>query len=82
MEKAAACEKVISAFCTANMYLPSTYSNGEQINVLLAALFLNEGHFLPIDEPTNHLDADARKKVCAYLKKRKDLFWCRMIVNF
>lgn len=46
-------------------------SNGEQTKVLLAALFLNEGHFLLIDEPTNHLDAHAREKVAAYLKKKK-----------
>ncbi len=46
-------------------------SNGEQTKVLLAALFLNEGHFLLIDEPTNHLDAGAREKVAAYLKKKK-----------
>ena len=37
-----------------------TLSNGEQTKVLLAALFLNEGHFLLIDEPTNHLDMKAR----------------------
>lgn len=48
-----------------------TLSNGEQTKVLLAALFLNEGHFLLIDEPTNHLDAAARKKVSSYLKKKK-----------
>lgn len=48
-----------------------TLSNGEQTKVLLAALFLNEGHFLLIDEPTNHLDSDARKKVSAYLRKKK-----------
>lgn len=48
-----------------------TLSNGEQTKVLLAALFLQEGHFLLIDEPTNHLDAGARKKVSAYLKKKK-----------
>lgn len=46
-------------------------SNGEQTKVLLAALFLNEGHFLLIDEPTNHLDTEARKMVSAYLKKKK-----------
>lgn len=34
-------------------------------------LFLNEGHFLLIDESTNHLDSDARKKVSAYLRKKK-----------
>ena len=48
-----------------------TLSNGEQTKVLLAALFLNEGHFLLIDEPTNHLDAKARKSVATYLKKKK-----------
>ncbi len=47
-----------------------TLSKGEQTKVLLAALFLNEGHFLLIDEPTNHLDTDARKKVAEYLKKK------------
>ena len=45
--------------------------NGEQTKVLLAALFLNEGHFLLIDEPTNHLDLKARGLVSAYLKKKK-----------
>ncbi len=48
-----------------------TLSNGEQTKVLLAALFLNEGHFLLIDEPTNHLDTAARKKVSEYLGKKK-----------
>lgn len=48
-----------------------TLSNGEQTKVLLAALFLNEGHFLLIDEPTNHLDASARKKVSEYLNGKK-----------
>lgn len=48
-----------------------TLSNGEQTKVLLAALFLNEGHFLLIDEPTNHLDAGARELVSSYLKKKK-----------
>lgn len=48
-----------------------TLSNGEQTKILLAGLFLNEGHFLLIDEPTNHLDAHARKMVSAYLQKKK-----------
>jgi len=48
-----------------------TLSNGEQTKALLAALFLNEGHFLLIDEPTNHLDRNARELVSAYLKKKK-----------
>lgn len=48
-----------------------TLSNGEQTKVLLAALFLNEGHFLLIDEPTNHLDFKARERVSSYLQKKK-----------
>lgn len=59
-----------------------TLSNGEQTKVLLAALFLKDGHFLLIDEPTNHLDATARKKVSEFLEKRKDLYWYHMTVNF
>ena len=36
------------------LYRPfDTLSNGEQTKVLLAALFLNEGHFLLIDEPNS-----------------------------
>ena len=54
------------------LYRPfETMSNGEQTKVLLAALFLNEGHFLLIDEPTNHLDVHARAMVSAYLKRKK-----------
>lgn len=54
------------------LYRPfETLSNGEQTKTLLAALFLNEGHFLLIDEPTNHLDISARKIVSAYLQKKK-----------
>lgn len=48
-----------------------TLSNGEQTKVMLAALFLNKGHFLLIDEPTNHLDMKAREIVSRYLKKKK-----------
>ncbi len=48
-----------------------TLSNGEQTKVLLAALFLNEGHFLLIDEPTNHLDSEARQMISQYLKQKK-----------
>ena len=48
-----------------------TLSNGEQTKVLLAALFLNEGHFLLIDEPTNHLDVEGRKIVSEYLQSKK-----------
>ena len=54
------------------LYRPfETLSGGEQTKVLLAALFLNEGHFLLIDEPTNHLDINARKIVSKYLNKKK-----------
>ena len=48
-----------------------TLSGGEQTRVLLAALFLNQGHFLLIDEPTNHLDREARDMVSAYLQRKK-----------
>lgn len=48
-----------------------TLSNGEQTKVLLAALFLSQGHFLLIDEPTNHLDGRGRELVSAYLKRKK-----------
>lgn len=54
------------------LYRPfETLSNGEQTKALLAALFLNEGHFLLIDEPTNHLDMRARKIVADYLRRKK-----------
>ena len=54
------------------LYRPfNTLSNGEQTKVLIAALFLNEGHFLLIDEPTNHLDNNGRKILANYLKKKK-----------
>lgn len=54
------------------LYRPfSTLSNGEQTKVLLAALFLQEGHFLLIDEPTNHLDQEARALVSDYLKSKR-----------
>ncbi|SET74895.1 ribosomal protection-like ABC-F family protein [Lacrimispora sphenoides] len=48
-----------------------TLSNGERTKVLLAALFLREGHFLLIDEPTNHLDREARELVSQYLNSKK-----------
>ena len=48
-----------------------TLSNGERTKALLAALFLNEGHFLLIDEPTNHLDSKGREIVASYLKSKK-----------
>jgi len=48
-----------------------TLSGGERTKVLLAALFLREGHFLLIDEPTNHLDAAGRRLVSRYLSGKK-----------
>ncbi len=54
------------------LYRPfETLSEGEQTKVLLAALFLNHGHFLLIDEPTNHLDMRAREMVAQYLNRKK-----------
>lgn len=54
------------------LYRPfATLSKGEQTKVLLAALFLNEGHFLLIDEPTNHLDYEGRQIVANYLNGKK-----------
>ena len=49
----------------------STLSEGEKTKVLLAALFLNPGHFLLIDEPTNHLDLHGREVVASYLNRKK-----------
>lgn len=54
------------------LYRPfDTLSSGEQTKVLLAMLFLREGHFLLIDEPTNHLDREARAMVSEYLNSKK-----------
>lgn len=65
------------------LYRPfNTLSNGEQTKVMLAALFLNEGHFLLIDEPTNHLDAKARVVLSAYLRKKKSFILVSHDRNF
>ncbi len=48
-----------------------TLSFGEQTKALLAALFLKENAFLLIDEPTNHLDALGRRKLAAYLARKR-----------
>ena len=54
------------------LYRPfDTLSHGERTKVLLAALFVREGHFLLIDEPTNHLDREGRRLVSAYLNTKK-----------
>lgn len=48
-----------------------TLSNGEQIKVMMGALFAGENKFLLLDEPTNHIDIEARKTISSYLKKKK-----------
>ncbi len=54
------------------LYRPfDTLSYGERTKVLLAALFLNENHFLLIDEPTNHLDAVGRQLLGNYLAGKR-----------
>lgn len=48
-----------------------TLSGGEQVKLLLAALFSRETHFLLLDEPTNHLDGPAREAVARYLAQKQ-----------
>lgn len=45
----------------------SGLSGGEQVKLLLAALFLKKHSFLLIDEPTDHLDAAGRQTVACWL---------------
>ena len=49
----------------------SLLSGGEQVKVLLAALFLRTNQFLLLDEPTNHLDEAARDAVARYLSSKE-----------
>lgn len=48
-----------------------TLSNGEQTKAMLAALFIDRGAVPLIDEPTNHLDAGSRRRVAAYLSRKR-----------
>ncbi len=48
-----------------------TLSGGEQVKLMLAAMFLRENSFLLIDEPTNHLDITGRRAVSRYLGTKK-----------
>ncbi|MDL2293477.1 ATP-binding cassette domain-containing protein [Ruminococcaceae bacterium OttesenSCG-928-D13] len=45
----------------------SGLSGGEQVKLMLAALFLKKHRFLLIDEPTDHLDAEGRRLVGRWL---------------
>ena len=49
----------------------STLSPGERTRVLLAALFLRRDAYPLIDEPTNHLDLEGRRKLAAYLTRKR-----------
>lgn len=42
-------------------------SGGEQVKLMLVALFLKKHRFLLIDEPTDHLDAEGRRQVAQWL---------------
>lgn len=48
-----------------------TLSGGEQVKVLLGALFLNREGYLLIDEPTNHLDLTGRELLARYLNGKQ-----------
>lgn len=48
-----------------------TLSGGEQVKLLLAAIFLRKHRFLLIDEPTDHLDAEGRRTVAKWLATKK-----------
>ena len=50
-----------------------TLSNGEQTKVLIAALFLNEGHFLLIDEPYQPFGCQSEKKCGGISEKEKGI---------
>ena len=45
----------------------SSFSPGERVRLMMAALFVRDNHFLLIDEPTNHLDMAGRERMAAYL---------------
>ncbi len=49
----------------------NSLSGGEQVKLMLAALFLKKNRFLLIDEPTNHLDQQGRQVVANYLSGKK-----------
>ena len=59
-----------------------TLSNGEQTKAMLAALFLDEGHFHLVDEPTNHLDAAARERVSDWLSRKTGAFWTAALTTY
>ena len=52
------------------LFRPYSLSPGEQVKVLLAALFLREGAFFCWTEPINHLDLEGRRVVSRYLSRK------------
>lgn len=48
----------------------NSLSGGEQVKLMLAALFLKKHCFLLIDEPTDHLDEEGRQTVAKWLKTK------------
>lgn len=54
------------------LYQPfETLSGGEQIKMLLVAMFQKENTFFLIDEPTNHIDEQTKKLLAQYFSKKK-----------
>ena len=45
----------------------ASFSPGERVRLMMAALFLRANRFLLIDEPTNHLDMAGRERMARYL---------------
>ncbi|MDD4081742.1 MAG: ATP-binding cassette domain-containing protein, partial [Eubacteriales bacterium] len=48
----------------------SSFSPGERVRLMMAALFLKQNRFLLIDEPTNHLDMAGREAMARYLGQK------------
>ncbi len=49
----------------------ATLSGGEKTCIQIIALFLRKDGYILLDEPTNHLDSEKKKKLEAYLNKKK-----------
>ena len=48
----------------------NSFSPGERVRLMMAALFLRDNRFLLIDEPTNHLDMAGRETMARYLGQK------------